>query len=581
MSGCGDGTEVAHSLPFLREIVIFLIAAGVLVPLLRQLGLSPVLGYLILGALIGPHGLGAWTSEVPALELITLTDPAGTQSFAELGVVFLLFVIGLELSWRRLWAMRVQVLGLGSAQILVSALIIAMGLLVVGVTLTNAVLLGAALALSSTAIVIELLKERNALSSPLGRSCFAILLMQDLAIVPMLFTLGVLAAPGQDLAIGIGIALLKAATVIAAVLIGGRWLLRPLFRRVAHARSPELFTAITMLAAIGTSALTHAAGLSMALGAFLAGLVLSETEYRHQIEVDIEPIKGLLLGLFFLAVGMAIDLSLLWAEPLGILAGVIALYAGKALIAAGLIYALERDSARAIEGGLLLGQGGEFAFVVLTLAGGMGLVDGAVAERVILVVSLSMAATPLVATCARKIAARIESRCSARASEASLGTLAELSDHVLIAGFGRVGQLAARIFESEGVQYVALDRNLIAVELERERGRPVIYADAARIEVLKLLHLQQARALLVTMDSIESAEHIVQAVHQVAPNLPIYARAHDFAHEQRLRAKGARVVVQETLETSLHLAAQVVAGEGLRAQSLDVVAARIRGLLAH
>ncbi len=559
-------------LPYLREAMLFLIVAGIIVPLLHRLRISPVLGYLVVGCLIGPFGLGLLAVDVPALAMLSISDLDGVSHLAELGVVFLLFVIGLELSLVRLWALRRLVFGLGSLQVLVSALVIGGVVYAYGQSAEAAILIGASFALSSTAIVMQLLAERRQLGTPLGRTSFAILLLQDLAVVPILFLVGVLGADnGGNVSLSMLLALGRAALVMVGIYLIGRLALRPLMRSVARTRSPEMFMAAILLVALGSAALTGAAGLSMALGAFLAGLLLAETEFRHEIEVNIVPFKGLLLGVFFVSVGMGIDVRIIVADAPAVLGAVLALIAGKALVIAVLSRAFGASRAVALETGLLLGQAGEFAFVVLGLAGQLSVLDPSVSQFMLIVASVSMLVTPLLASLARRWAARVDRR-TPRAGVAPL-ELGDVEGHVVIAGFGRVGHALARVLDVERLSYVALDLDADHVAQERAKGRPVYYGDASRLDMLRLARLESARALVVTMDSATAADHIVRAVREFAPQLPIYARARDGKHARRLLERGASEVVPETVEASLQLAARVLAGTGMPE---DVVEQRIQ-----
>ena len=550
------------ALPYLREAMLFLIAAGIIVPLLHRWRVSPVLGYLLVGYLIGPYGLGLFAGQWPWLAYLSIPEMSGVQALAELGVVFLLFVIGLELSLGRLWALRRLVFGLGSLQVLVSALAIAAVAGLLGSSATAATLIGASLALSSTAIVMQLLAERRQLGTPLGRAAFSILLLQDLAVVPILFLVGVLGAQqGGGVLLPLLLALGKALLVMAAIFVVGRMLLRPLMRLVARARSPEMFMAAILLIAIGSASLTAIAGLSMALGAFLAGLLLAETEFRHEIEVDIEPFKGLLLGLFFVSVGMGVDARLVASNLGAILATLLALVAAKALIIYLLARAFGLSRALALETGLLLGQAGEFAFVVLGLASQMTLLPSSDIQFLLIVVSLSMLLTPGLAALARRSVAGMIRREPEHAQPEPMA-LDGIEGHVVIAGFGRVGQALARVLDSERLSYVALDLDAEHVARARAESLPVFYGDASRLDMLRRAHLATARALVVTMDSAQAAEHIVRAVRQFAPELPIYARARDRAHGRRLLQQGATEVTPETIEASLQLAARVLVSTG-------------------
>ncbi|HEY0720032.1 MAG TPA: monovalent cation:proton antiporter-2 (CPA2) family protein [Gammaproteobacteria bacterium] len=548
-----------HAIPYLRQIVLFLGAAGILVPLLHRLRVNPVLGYLLVGGVVGPYGLGLFVDDLGWLAYAVFTDLNTVQRLAELGVIFLMFMIGLDLSLDRLWAMRRWVFGLGSLQVIITATVIGLIAWGFGNTPAASMVLGACLALSSTAIVMQLLIERRQLGTPLGRSSFSILLMQDLAVVPILFLVGVL---GTQMEGGIGTALLlavgKAVLVIVAIYVLGRLMLRPLLRMVAHSRSSEMFMAATLLTVIGASAITGATGLSMALGAFLAGLLLSETEFRHEIEVDIEPFKGLLLGLFFMSVGMGIDYRVVGEQLFWLVASVIGLFVLKSLITAALcrLFGLPRHTA--LEAGLLLGQGGEFAFVVVGLAMTLKLLTPEIGQFMLIVTGLTMVATPLVAYFASRLATLLTPPSIAEAKEGSLVQLDELEGHVVISGFGRVGHILGRTLDADAIPYVALDTDADSVSAAREKGMPVYYGDASRLEILRRSHTATAAALVITMDNPGAAEHVVRVVHKEWPHLPIIARARDAAHASRLLRLGARDVILETVEASLQLSGRVL-----------------------
>lgn len=565
--------EEHGSIPHLREAVVFLIAAGVVVPIFHRLRVSPVLGYLIVGGIIGPYGLGLWVDSFPPLGYAVIQDLDGVQALAELGVVFLLFTIGLELSLERLWAMRRYVFGLGSLQILITGSIIGLIAWEFGNSVPASIVLGSCLALSSTAIVMQLLMQSRRLATPLGRSSFSILLMQDLAVVPILFVVGVLGARtegevGVELALSLG----KAVLTIGLIYSVGRLVLRPALRLVAQTRSSEMFMAAILLTVIGTAAITGAVGLSMALGAFLAGLLLSETEYRHEIEVDIEPFKGLMLGLFFVSVGMGIDWRLVAEEPYWILASVVGLFALKSVITALLCIAFKLPRHTAIEAGLLLGQGGEFAFIVVGLAMALGLIPREVGQFMLIVAGLTMVVTPLVASAAAEIARRMETRSVAREHEGDFGEVSEWENHVILAGFGRVGGTVAATLEAEAVAYLALDTDAAGVARARSKGRPVYYGDASRLEILNRARIEHAQAIVITMDAPAVTERIVREIRRGWPDLPIYARARDAEHAVRLREAGATNVVPEAVEASLQLAGRLLAGLGT---SEEVVSRRL------
>ena len=555
--------EHGGGIPYLREAIVFLVAAGVLVPLLHRLRVSPVLGYLIVGGLIGPFGLGLWASDHPALAFVVITDLDGVQALAELGVLFLLFTIGLELSLDRLWAMRRLVFGLGSLQVLITGAIIGAIAWQFGNSVPASIVLGACLALSSTAIVMQILLQSRRLSTPLGRSSFSILLMQDLAVVPILFVVGVLGAKVEgSIGVELALALGKAVLTIGAIYLVGRLVLRPVLRLVAQARSPEMFMAAVLLAVVGIATITGLAGLSMPLGAFLAGLLLAETEFRHEIEVDIEPFKGLMLGLFFMSVGMGIDWRVVADEPFWIAVAVVGLFALKSTITAGLCVAFGVPRPVSLETGLLLGQGGEFAFIVVGLAMSLALLPADVGQYMLIVTGLTMLVTPLVAAAAR-LAAQWARRETAAAHEGDLAEVATIDGHVVIAGFGRVGRLVAATLRAEAIPFLALDNDPVAVAHERANGLPVFFGDASRLEMLVRAHVERAGAVVVTLDDSTSAERIVAAVHGAWPAIPIYVRARDAAHAARLIAAGASVAVPLATEASLQLAGRVLVGLGL------------------
>ncbi len=554
--------EAHTSVPYLREIIIFLIAAGVMVPLFHRVRVSPVLGYLVVGGVIGPFGLGLWAADFPILSYAIITDLEGTRALAELGVVFLLFTIGLELSLERLWAMRRLVFGLGSLQILITGSIVGLIAWEFGNSIPASIVLGACLALSSTAIVMQLLMRSRRLGTPLGRASFSILLMQDLAVVPILFVVGVSGAGAEgNVGLDLVMALGKAVATIALIYTVGRLVLRPVLRLVAQTRSPEMFMAAVLLTVIGISAITGLSGLSMALGAFLAGLLLAETEYRHEIEIDIEPFKGLMLGLFFISVGMGIDWRMVGEAPIWVAASVLGLFLLKSVIIAGLCSAFGLPRHASIEAGLLLGQGGEFAFIVIGLAMSLALLPIGVGQFMLIVTGLTMMATPLVAVAAEKLAARLE-RGSTKSHEGRFGEIGEPEGHIVLAGFGRVGRTIAGTLQAEAVPYLALDTDPLSVSRARAEKLPVFYGDASRLEMLNRVHAGKAAAIVVTMDDPRAAEKIVGEIRRTWMMIPIYARARDGAHAVRLLSAGATMAVPETVEASLQLAGRVLAGLG-------------------
>ena len=563
-----------HSLPYLRESLLFLGLAGILIPLLQRWRVNQVIGFLVAGVLLGPHGSGSLVGQVPALAWVTFPREEGVNALAELGVIFLMFLIGLELSMRRVWELRRWVLGAGVAQVLLSAVAIGGIAFAFGNRWPVAVVLGLVLSLSSTAVVMQLLADSRKLATPAGQASFSVLMLQDLAVVPLLILVQLIgSASGMTLLRALGTQTAVAAAVVAAILLAGPRLVAPLFHTFARQRQPEVFTALCLLVVLSIGGLTAAAGLSMALGAFLAGLLLAETEYRHEVEVTIEPFKGLLMGLFFMSVGMGIDPRAVLRDPGWLLASVAGLLLIKSAIAAGVLRVAGLRWRQALEAGTLLGQGGEFAFVVVGAAMAAQVLDAATGQFMLLVVSLSLLATPLFARMGARVAAIVD-RASLAPSPAQDHEPPPAQGRVVVIGFGRVGRMLGEVCDRQGIGYVAVEQDHDAVGRLRREGFPVFYGNAARAEFLRKLELEQAVGLVVTTDSPQAARRIVQAAREQAPALPIFARSHDEAHARELEAAGATRVVPEMLEAGLVLTAQVLAATGLEAAGVeDVIAA--------
>ncbi|WP_372525207.1 monovalent cation:proton antiporter-2 (CPA2) family protein [Piscinibacter sp.] len=562
--------------PFLRETLLFLALSGVLIPLLQRLRINQVLGFLAAGALLGPFGLAQWSDRAQWLAWITFPRLQGVSALAELGVLFLMFMIGLELSAERLWALRRWVVGAGIAQVVVSATLIGAIAFAFGNAWQASLILGFVLSLSSTAVVMQLLSERHALTTPMGQATFSVLMLQDLAVVPLLVLVGLLGrGTSEGLASLLALTLLKSAAAVLLIFVVGRRIIRPLFRTFAKHRQPEAFMALTLLATLSIAGLTAAAGLSMALGAFLAGLLLAETEFRHEVEVTIEPFKGLLMGLFFMSVGMGIDIREWARTPFWVPASVIGLIALKATVAAAILRAGGLGWGRAVDAGLLLGQGGEFAFIVVGSAAASGLLATSATQFVLLVVGLSMFVTPLAARWGALLGRRIDSAHGDTADEAGPQPLA---GHIVIAGFGRVGQLLAELLTRQGVRFVALEQDAHVVARQREHGMPVYFGNAARPELLRKLHAGQAAAVVITMDQPAAALHAVTAIRGEYPQLPVFARSRDERHAQQLKQAGATLVIPETLETGLQLSASVLQTLGMPDAVVTQVVESERGL---
>ncbi len=478
-------------------------------------------------------------------------------------MVFLLFMIGLELSFERLNTMRRLLLGMGSAKLLGCTAAIGAILLGFGRAPSEALILGACLALSSTAVVVQVLAEQKRLGSATGRASFAILLLEDIAVVPLLVLVSVLGATaGGDFVGSLGWIVLKAIGAVSAIVLAGRYLLRPVFRLVAATKSPELFMAACLLVIVGTSVITAMSGLSMALGAFLAGLILAETEYRRQVEVTIEPFKGLLLGVFFFSVGMTLDIDRALAQPWLILAATIGLLIVKAAVTYPVMRAFRIGRSAAVEGSALLAPGGEFAFVVLGLAMALGVVKADAGGIAVTVATLSLMALPFVGLAARRVGRRFEP-VKTLPEETSVQPEADGKPRVIVVGFGRVGRLVGSMLEEHRVRYIAVDADPSNVVEARRKGQPVFFGDASRAEFIERCGLADAAAVVVTMDNRQAVESVATAVRALRPDIVLVARAKDRSHARDLYARGVTEAVPEAFEASLHLAEATLIGAGV------------------
>ena len=532
------------------QLVLVLLASAVLVvALFRALNLPPVLGYLLVGAAIGPR----------ALDLIPDSDAA--RHLAEFGVVFLMFSIGLEFSLPRLYSMKRTVFGLGLAQVLLTILAAAAAAVLAGLTLQAGIALGGILAMSSTALVVKMLAERMQMESKHGREIIGVLLFQDLAVVPLLIIVPALSQAPEAMAETLAIAALKAAVVLSLILFFGQRLMRGWFHIVARRRSAELFMLNVLLITLGLAWLTELAGLSLALGAFLAGMLISETEYRYQVEEDIKPFRDVLLGLFFITVGMFLDVGVV-AGQLPWVAGLLALLlAGKFAIIAGLSRAFGALPGTAMRSGLWLCAGGEFGFVLIAHIRHLPLLPGAVLQVVVAALVLSMLLAPLIVMHSEKVVMRFcASEWMLRAMELTQIAASSMATekHAIICGYGRSGQYLARFLEQEGVSYVALDLDPERVREAAAAGDTVVYGDAARREALVAAGLMRASVLIVSYADADSALRVLAQVRELRPELPVVVRATDESNFARLSQAGAAEVVPEVLESSIMLASHAL-----------------------
>lgn len=535
----------------LNLAIILLGFAVITVLALRRVRLPPILAYLGTGMLVGPHGLG-W---------ITNTDE--TRTLAEYGVVFLLFTLGLEFSLSQLMAMRRDVLLLGSCQVL--AAIIGAGAVawLAGATPGAAIALGGALAMSSTAIVIKQLKEQAEINLRHARLTIAVLLFQDLAVVPFLILIPALASGDGHIASTLGWAMLKGAAALMLILAIGRWLLRPLFREIAGARLAELFTLAVLFFTLGAAWLTEALGLSLALGAFLAGIMLGETEFRHQVELEIRPFRDVLLGLFFVTVGMLVNVGVLVHAGGWVAIAVLGLILFKCGSVAAIGHILGNDKATAFRTGLLLAQGGEFGFALLALGLASGLLTPAATQFALAVILVSMIVSPLLIRVNRALAERLFGPAEASPRDVLKHDVVrnsfDAADHVVIAGYGRVGQNVARLLEEEGFEYVALDLDPVRVKTAREGGDAVFYGDAAHPDILRAAGIERARALVISYHDVPTATAILKLAHKLHPQLPVIVRTHDDSNLDRLQKAGATEVIPDALEAGLMVASHLLA----------------------
>jgi CPA2 family monovalent cation:H+ antiporter-2 len=540
----------------LSDALVILGAAGIVIPAFARIRISPVIGFILIGILIGPSGLGKLSEGTPWLNYVTITNVHAIEPFAEFGIIMLLFSIGLELSFRRLWGMRRLVFGVGAGQLIASALLIGLAIHIGGYGWTSAMALGTALALSSTAVVLPLVGT----TSPVGKSAFAMLLFEDLALVPIVFALGALSPRADaDMAtlmttLGLG------ALVIVIMLLLGRFVLPRLFAQAARTKSPELFLSVSLLVVITASLATAAVGLSPIVGALIAGVLIAETEYQGEVEAMTAPIRGLGLGIFLIAVGMSVDLGFIaghWPQLLLALLGVML---AKTLVTAVFLRLGGRRRAVAAEASLLMASPSETTLIVLTAAGAAGLIDADTTAFWQIVTAMGLTLTPLLARIGRDAGARIEKR--GQASEPDISPTRDAPRAVII-GFGRVGRMVAEMLAEHDRPYVAVDSNIDAVKAARAEGFPLIFGDAARPEFVDKLNLGHASALILTMDDPRQAVRLVKRVRGWCPDLTIVARARDPEHAAELYRAGATDAVPETLESSLQLSEAVLVDLGM------------------
>ncbi len=557
-----------HLIELLSTLLLFFGISGLIVPLLQRLKLSPILGYLICGILVGPNGLALFIEQMPALRFVTVDDPSTVQILGELGIIALLFMIGLEFSIGRLVELKRYVLGLGSAQIIVSAAVIAGVALLFNNSLPTALLLGASLALSSTAIVMQMLSEKHMINRPIGILSFSILLMQDLAVVPILIMASVISGSSDQSLLWVVVnSLAIAVAVIVAIYIIGKRFLRPLMEAIPFTHSPEWLMAFVLFIVIATATLTQSAGLSAALGAFLAGLLISETQFRFEVEVIIEPLKNLLLGIFFLSVGMMIDWRAVMDNPLWIVVSVIGIF----MIKAAILYPLARlfgvVPGMAGRMAVMLSQPGEFAFMILGFAMTTQVLPPEHGQFFLLVTAIAMFLSPLLFRLAPVIGKALDKECLNQLKE--LENTPEKEGHVIIAGFGRIGMMVGCALEKQMIPYIAIDHDPQQVDTHRARGFNVMYGDVKHKEQWYKLKADKAKAVVIAIDEEQAAKEALHTVKKHWPHLPVMMRSKDTSSAKDLYTKGAILVVPEALESSLQLARATMETYGVAEEELD------------
>jgi CPA2 family monovalent cation:H+ antiporter-2 len=540
------------------DALVILGAAGIVIPAFARIRISPIIGFILIGMLVGPHGLGALASDHPWLHYVTISNPHGIEPFAELGIVLLLFSIGLELSFRRLWGMRGLVFGAGTAELFGSAVILSGGLYLAGEGPAGAIGIGLALALSSTAIVIPLVGTH----SPVGRSALAMLLFEDLALVPIVFVLGAMAPQAAGAGVGsiLGTVLIGGVTAVAMLFLG-RFLLPPLFAQAARTKSPELFLSACLLVVIVASLVTSAIGFSAVLGALIAGIVIAETEYRGEVEVITAPFRGLGLGIFLITVGISVDFRVIladWQSLFGALVGVLVV---KAAVTALLLRLGGARMAVAAETGVLMASPSETTLIVLGSATAAQLISRDTAAFWQIVTAMGLTVTPLLAKLGRAAGSRFAGGAMARQMDASLDAAA--LGQVVILGFGRVGRMVADMLEAHGKDYLAVDSDIDGVAASRKEGYDVLFGDVARPELIDKLRERQPSALILTMDNPVLVNRLTKQLRRTFPDLPIVARARDTAHAAALYKAGVTDAVPETLEASLQLSEAVLVDLGV------------------
>lgn len=546
-----------HDISYLHDILILLFASVVIVIIFKQFGLSPALGYLVSGAAIGPFGFGV------------LTSIETTSSIAELGVVFLLFAIGLELTFGKLMAMRKYVLGFGSLQILVTSGVISLICFkLAGLSLETSIVVGCALALSSTAIVMQVISENGEDATRVGRLSFSVLLMQDLAVIPVLVLLPLLSQKDVEILPAVGGAVFDAIIAMVIIFAVGRSLLRPIYRLIAASKNEVLFLSFTLIVVLGSAYLSDYMGLSFALGAFIAGLMVAETEFKYRVEEEILSLKSLLMGLFFMTIGMSFDFDLLIRSFPYIAAAAVALIVIKSSVIVLLCRIFRFPMAPAIHTGLLLSQGGEFGFVVFVMAVQQRFMETDLSQFLMTVVTFTMALTPLLANLGRRIKAQLYTKDVLRNNKIRR-EVDELSKHVIVIGFTKVGRIVSYILRKRGLNYVVLESNHRVVHIEKNNGYNIYYGDPHNLDILRYIGIERAESVIVAMEDEIACIKITRFIHENFPNTSVVTKSETLNNAERFKKVGASLVVSKNLETGLQLSKLALSSVGVSAAEID------------
>ena len=554
-----------HDVTYLQDILTLLFASVAIVIIFKQLGLSPALGYLVLGAAIGPNGFS----------ILQVNET--TSSIAEFGVVFLLFTIGLELTFEKLISMKKYVLGFGSLQVILTSIVIGFACHSFGLRTELSVLIGVVLSLSSTAIVMQVIEENAEQSTRVGRLSFSILLLQDLAVIPILVFLPLLSNPEINVAKAMGGAIVDAAIAMAIIFVVGRFLLRPIFRVVVASKSDMLFLSVTLIVVLGSSFVTYKLGLSFAFGAFVAGLMVAETEYKYRVESEISSLESLLMGLFFITIGMSFDFDTLINNlPLIVLIAT-GLIVCKALIIILLCRLFKFPLAPAVHSGLLLSQGSEFAFIVFIMAVQNKIMSTELSQLLMTVVTLSMAVTPLLATIGRKIKGQLYIKDVLRDNKLKR-EIGDISKHIVVIGFGRVGRIVGHLMRKRNISYVILDSNHRVVRVEKANGYNIYYGDAMNVDILKYIGISKAEAVVVAMEDEFACIKITRFIHENFPQIMVITKTETINNAERFRKVGASLVVSKNLETGLQLGKAALSAVGVKSGEIDVALEAFRDI---